>query len=63
MDIAEDQFQVIKGKRGRPKKQVDTSDTSSETGSEDGGEKVKKKRGRPKRLLPKQSIRLVPVMI
>jgi len=52
--IADEQFQVIKGKRGRPKKQVDTCDTSSETGSESGEEKVKKKRGRPKKVVTQE---------
>ena len=56
--IPEEQFQIIKGKRGRPKgsgKKVDTCDTSSDTSSEDAGEKVKKKRGRPKKVIEETS--------
>lgn len=46
LTIPEDEFEIKKARRGRPKKDTTAVDTS---GSEDDGPKVEKKRGRPKK--------------
>lgn len=46
LTIPEDEFEIKKARRGRPKKDTTAVDTS---GSEDDGPKAEKKRGRPKK--------------
>ena len=48
IEINEEEFEVKKGQRGRPKKETTTVDTSSEEGSEIS-DKPKRGRGRPKK--------------